>query len=174
MHVLFVAVIVLGALVGCGSGNSSTTRTMTGEERAAADERRAAAWQEELAERQAAIERTAPAAERAATAPSSPAPAQPSLLERMMDADGKGMCNIRLQDTARAITAQSGTLHRWTTRYLDERFPEKSPTADPDVTTYYGNAIEFMEDDGSWLRMAYGCDYDHDAGEIVRVRTAEW
>ena len=92
----------------------------------------------------------------------------------MMDADGKGMCSIRLQDTARAITAQTGTLHRWTTRHLDERFPEKSPTSDSDVITYYGNAIEFMEDDGSWLRMAYGCDYDHDTGEIVRVRTAEW
>ena len=100
MHVRFVAVIVVAALVGCGSGNSSTTRTMIDED----DERRAAAWQEGLAERQAAIERTAPAAEREATAPSSPAPGPPSLLERMVDADAKGMCNFRFQDTARAIT----------------------------------------------------------------------
>ncbi len=175
MHArLFVVVGVVVLLSGCSSQTSSSAEWTPDAEWLAA----AAAWQEELAKRRAAIERTAPIAARAARAQSPPAqsvaPVQPSLLERMMDADGKGMCNIRLADAARAITATDGTLHRWTTTNLDARFPEKGSTTDPDVITYYGDAIEFMEDDGSWLRAVYGCDYDHDAGEVVRVRTAEW
>ena len=46
MHRLIIAVGVLAALVGCGSGNSSTVRVMTDEEPAAA-EQRATAWRAE-------------------------------------------------------------------------------------------------------------------------------
>ena len=86
-----------------------------------------------------------------------------------MDADGMGMCNIRLSDAARAVYGAGG-LYRWTETQLEARFPRKRP-AGGDVTTYIGDAIEFMDEDGSWLRAVYECDYDHDAGEIVDVRT---
>ena len=162
MHRRFIAAIALAALVGCGSGNSSTTRTTTDEERDA----RAAMAAYEARER-AAQERRVAAAERRAA--ERLAAEQPSLLERMMDADGRGMCNVRLVDAARTITATQGTLHRWTTTDLEGRFPRK--TDGGNVVTYLGNALEFMEDGGSWLPVTYGCDYDHDAGEVVGVRT---
>ena len=89
MYRRFITVTVLAALAGCGSGNSSTVRVMTDEERAAV-EQRATTWDQELAKRRAAIERTAPAAARAAKAPA-PEPVRTNpLLERLMDADGMG------------------------------------------------------------------------------------
>ena len=136
MHRRFIIPIALAALVGCGSGNSSTTRTMTDEDR---DARAAMAAHEER-ERVARERRVAAAEQRAADRL---AAEQPSLLERMMDADGRGMCNVRLVDAARAITAAEGTLHRWTTTDLERRFPQKT-TGEGDVVTYLGNAIEFM------------------------------
>ena len=80
------------------------------------------------------------------------------------------MCNIRFQNSARSLFG-SGQLYRWTEVALEARFPRKREAGS--VTTYIGEAIEFRDDDGSWLRAVYECDYDHDASEIVDVRTSE-
>lgn len=167
MYRWFITATALAALVGCGSGNSSTVRVMTDEERAAVEQRKTAVEEAERARRQTAAERSAAAYARAAEMP--PPARADSLLDRMMDADGRGMCNLRLVAAARATTNESGTLHRWTTIDLEGRFPEKRAVSDT-VTAYLGNALEFMEDDGSWLRSVYECSYDHDAGEVVDVR----
>ena len=167
MHRRFITAIALAALVGCGSENSSTTRTTTNEDR---DVRVAMAAYEER-ERAARERRTAAAERRAAERLAAESGVEPpSLLERMMDADGRGMCNLRLVEAARVSASQAGTLHRWRTTDLFERFPRRTPTANPDVITYGGSAVEFQDDDGSWIRASYECDYDHDAGEIVDVR----
>ena len=156
-----------GEMVASDTVSNAASTTPVGRRTLDGNDPASRRWRAELARRRAAVERTAPA--RAAEAPA-PERTNP-LLERLMDADGMGMCNIRLQDAARAVYGAGG-LYRWTETQLAARFPEKR-SAGGDVVTYVGNAIEFRDEDGSWLRAVYECDYDHDAGEIVAVRTSE-
>ena len=158
----------------CGS-NPPTSRdpgTATEEASSSAEERMAAY---EARERAARERRIARAEEQAAVRiaqgdQAADRPARPAALQRFMDADGRNMCNIRFQNSARSLFG-SGQLYRWTEVALEARFPRKREAGS--VTTYIGDAIEFRDDDGSWLRAVYECDYDHDASEIVDVRTSE-
>ena len=52
---------------------------------------------------------------------------------------------------------------------MEERFGRLT-SGDPDVTTYFGNALEFMNPDGTWVRTFYECDWNSETGEIVDVR----
>ena len=102
------------------------------------------------------------------------APARPAtggLAERVADLSAMTDCNIRFQDSARILYA-AGALFRWTETKLEERFTQKRSTGNPNVTTYLGDAIEFLDEDGTWIRATYECDYDAAAEEIVDVRTA--
>ena len=78
-------------------------------------------------------------------------------------------CNIRLSDAAR-VMYRAGALYRWTETALEARFPEQRSTGA--VTVYIGDALEFLDEDGSWVRAVYECDYDHHAGEVADVRSA--
>ena len=93
----------------------------------------------------------------------------PSLAARLLDIEGMTHCNIRLQDAARVLYSD-GALYRWTTTELEERFGQME-SSNLDVTTYFGSAIEFMNPDGTWIRTFYQCDWNHETGEIIDVRT---
>lgn len=98
--------------------------------------------------------------------------ARSGLSERMMTAEARGACNVRLSDAARFLVSQ-GAMYRWMSPDLDVRFPGRRETGDPDVVTYWGRALQFRDEDGSWVRATYECDFNHDTGEIVDVRTRE-
>lgn len=91
--------------------------------------------------------------------------------ERSVLADIEGMthCNVRLQEAARAAADVVDGLYRWTETELEERFG-RMRSDDPNVTTYFGNAIEFRDEDGSWVPAWYECDWDGETAEIVDVR----
>ena len=80
-------------------------------------------------------------------------------------------CRTRLRDAARVL-AGTGHLFRWTDTGLETMFSDRRD-AGGDVATYIGDALEVEDDDGSWIPASYECDYDHAAGQIVDVRTAE-
>ena len=92
----------------------------------------------------------------------------PSLASRVLDLEGMTHCNVRLQDAARVLY-RDGALYRWTATELEERFG-RMLSDDPDVTTYFGNALEFMNPDGTWTKAFYECDWNSETGEIVDVR----
>ena len=79
-------------------------------------------------------------------------------------------CRTRLRDTARLL-AGAGHLFRWSGTGLETMFSDRRERGT--VTTYVGSALEVLDDDGSWIPASYECDYDHGAGQIVDVRTAE-
>ena len=157
---------VLVSLVGCytppetyrSAEEVSAMEDYRDRERAAR-ERRIAALEERAARRRAAQPR------------SEPAPVQDGggLADRLADVLAMTDCNIRLQDAAR-VMFYAGALNRWTETALEARFPRKRSAGR--VTTYIGDAIEFMDEDRSWVRAVYECDYDHDAGEVADVRSA--
>ena len=66
---------------------------------------------------------------------------------------------------------RAGAAFRWTETRIEARFTERRSTGDSDVISYVGDAIEFMDEDGSWIRASYECDWNHETGEIVNVRT---
>ena len=88
---------------------------------------------------------------------------------RLLDIEGMTHCNVRLQDAARVLYGQ-GALYRWTATALEDRFA-RMESSDPDVTTYFGSALEFMDPDGSWTKAFYECDWNSETGEIIDVRT---
>ena len=88
----------------------------------------------------------------------------------LADIEAMTHCNVRLSDAARVLYG-AGNLYRWTETDLQARFTEKRPTGDPDLATYVGDAIEFQDEDGSWVRAIYECDFNAESGEIVDVRT---
>ena len=151
------------------------------------DEDAAAAWQAELAERQVAIERTArppmsteervAAAQRVAdenvrrrreARETRGEGSSSSALQRLMDADGMNQCSLNFQARQRILYG-AGSLTRWTTTVLTARFAGGKRRTGT-VTTYIGDAIQFQDDDGSWLNAIYECDYDHDAETVIDVR----
>ena len=88
----------------------------------------------------------------------------------MMDTlDAMTACQTRLQDAARTIYG-AGAVYRWTSPRLGDRFSDaRRPSQD--VRTVIGDAIEFRDEDGSWLRAIYECDFNHETGEVIDVRT---
>lgn len=101
-----------------------------------------------------------------------PAPSESSsmLAERLRRAEGSGACNTRLQEAVFDL-ADEGVMFRWTTVHLDIRFPGRRETSDPNVVTYWGRALQAMTANGDWEQTTYECDYNHETGEIVDVRT---
>ena len=93
----------------------------------------------------------------------------PSLGARLLDIEGMTHCNVSLQAAARLIYAE-GALHRWKATGLEDRFA-RMESSDQDVTTYFGNALEFMDPDGRWTKAFYECDWNNETGEVVDVRT---
>ena len=79
-------------------------------------------------------------------------------------------CRTRLRDTGRLL-AGAGHGFRWAGTGLETMFSGRRDGGN--VTTYTGDALEAQDDDGAWVQASYECDYDHGAGEIVDVRTAE-
>lgn len=116
-------------------------------------------------------ESTASDEPQSAVAEEAPAPVARTdgrLAARLADAEARAACNVRLTDAARVLFYQ-GAVHRWTETDLEARFGRRL-SADPDVLVYFGNALEFMNEDGSWVRAFYECDWNTETGEIVDVR----
>ena len=145
-------------------------REAAARERRIREVERRAAERLRLANAQRAIDGNTRRRREARETRNSAAPRNPggsTALQRLLDADGMNMCSLNLQTRQRILYGEVA-LSRWTTTELAARFPRKRSTGS--VTTYIGDAIQFRDDDGSWLNAIYECDYDHDAGEVVDVR----
>ena len=79
-------------------------------------------------------------------------------------------CRTRLRDAGRLLGV-SGHGFRWTSTALDVMFTDTDVSAS--VATYAGATLEVQDTDGNWVPASYECDYDHEIGQIVDVRTAE-
>ncbi len=90
------------------------------------------------------------------------------LAARLADVEARTACNVRLGDAARTLY-HAGALYRWTETDLEARFGRRQSN-DPGIWVYFGNALEFMNEDGSWVRAFYECDWNTETGEIVDVR----
>ena len=91
------------------------------------------------------------------------------LAARLADVEARTACNVRLGDAARTLY-HAGALYRWTETDLEARFGRRQST-NPGILVYFGNALEFMDEDGSWVRAFYECDWNTETGEVVDVRT---
>lgn len=83
--------------------------------------------------------------------------------------EGMIVCQDRLQDAARVLYG-AGAVYRWTSPRLGDRFSDARRPSQG-VRTLIGDAIEFLNEDGSWLRAIYECDFRTETGQVVDVRT---
>ena len=85
---------------------------------------------------------------------------------RLADIEARTVCNARLTDAATTLF-YAGARHRWTVPDAETRFSEKWFTDVPNVTTYMGSALEFMNPDGSWTRTIYECDWNSETARSL-------
>ena len=94
----------------------------------------------------------------------------PKDTDLMLDTmEGMIACQDRLQDAARVLYG-AGAVYRWTSPRLGDRFSDARRPSQG-VRTLIGDAIEFLDEDGSWLRAIYECDVSTETGQVVDVRT---
>ncbi|MCY4668861.1 MAG: hypothetical protein OXC29_12860 [Rhodococcus sp.] len=89
------------------------------------------------------------------------------IVRQMLDAEAMTACQDVIQEAARDLYRQGG-LYRWTQTALTARLSRRESKGD--ATTYGGNALQVMNQNGEWAWAFYECDWSNRTREIVDVR----